>query len=161
MSMGRVFSGVRSARSERLPVVFKSNLPDRTKQSFKAECDLNVLMSRYVRGGSIDHLIKHGASYGDFSPTDFQSAMNVVAKAREMFEDLPANIRKRFGQQPTEFLAFIQDEKNLEEMRKLGLALPEAAPPDPAPVRLDAASIEALRGPGAGAPGARSGASTQ
>jgi len=120
---------VRNAYSKRVAVVLNTaEIPDMAKQSMKDSSDINVLMGRYLRGGSIDHFAKHGAMYGEFPAADFHEAMNIVARSQEMFADLPANVRKRFGHDPAEFLGFIQDEKNIPEMRKLGLALPEKAP---------------------------------
>lgn len=105
-----------------------AEIPDRAKQSFKDQSDINVLMGRYLRGGSIDHFARHGAKYGEFPPQTFHEAMNTVRAAEEMFLDLPAAQRKRFGNDPALFLEFVQDEKNLDEMRKLGLALPAREP---------------------------------
>lgn len=112
--------------------------PGRTKQSFKDAADINNIMAKFVRTATTDYVSRHEPHYGDFSPVDFQSSMNVVARANEMFADLPARIRKRFANDPTEFLRFIQDRENIPEMRKLGLVLPDR-------VDLSAAELEAER----------------
>lgn len=108
--------------------------PSLTRQSMAESCDINVIMGRYLRSGNIDHLARHGGEYGFASSQTFHEAMNIVRKAEEMFSDLPALTRKRFGNDPAAFLDFVQDVnedgelRNLDEMRKLGLAVPEAAP---------------------------------
>lgn len=101
---------------------------DRAKQSMKDQCDINLVMGRYLRSGQIDHFAQHGASYGFADSASFHDCMNIVVRAEEMFADLPAATRRRFGNSPGAFLDFIKDEANLPEMRKLGLALPEKAP---------------------------------
>jgi len=110
---------------------------DRAKQSFKGECDINRIMGKYLKSGTVDHFTRHGGTYGFASSATFHDAMNVVVKAEKMFSDLPSDIRKKFANDPAAFLEFVQDEKNLPEMRKLGLA-PEAPSssspaPEPAP----------------------------
>lgn len=97
--------------------------PTMTKQSFKDECDINLIMKRYSKSGVLNHLNKYEGRYGDFGDgLDFQSAMGHVIKAQDMFDELPAHVRKRFANSPAEFLDFVSDPVNSEEMVKLGLA---------------------------------------
>lgn len=114
--------------------------PSRTKQSFKAECDINTIIKRYLRTGQLDFAARHEPRYGDATGQDFQAAMLTVAKAQTMFNDLPAALRARFGNDPAQFLDFVHDDKNTEEARELGLRKPVAvspaavaSPPAPAP----------------------------
>lgn len=97
-------------------------LPSKTKQAFKDECDINNIVARYKRTGAIDHFAEHGPQYGDFTGPTFTDAMNTVTAANRMFQDLPANLRKRFENDPVQFLDFVQDPANAEEMYQLGLA---------------------------------------
>lgn len=106
--------------------------PSRTKQSFKAECDINTIIARFLRTGILDYAEKHEAQYGDATGVDFTQAMQTVAKAQSMFNDLPSALRNRFKNEPALFLDFIHDDKNRDEARKLGLLKPEPAPaPEP------------------------------
>ncbi len=93
----------------------------RTKQSMAAECNINNIMKKYQKTGAVSHLAKHGAEYGFATELDFSQSMRVVAKAQSMFEDLPSSIRTKFSNDPGQFLAFVQDTDNLEEMADLGL----------------------------------------
>lgn len=107
----------------------------RTKQSFKKECDINFIMQKYQRSGAITHFATHAPQYGFADSHDLKAAMDIIATANTMYEELPSSIRKRFTT-PADFLDFVQDEKNLDEMRELGLAnpLPDPQPsPDPDP----------------------------
>lgn len=114
---------VRNAFSprERVQVDFADS-PGRTKQSMRDECDINGIMRKFIKTGALSHLAKHGGHYGDFPPIDFHEAMNMVKQGEQMFAELPAKIRRRFHNEPEEFLAYVQDPANLEEMRELGLA---------------------------------------
>jgi len=107
----------------------------RTKQSFKDECDINRIMAKYQRTGLVEFVNNNEARYGDFSGFDFSQSMNVVAKANEMFAQLPSNIRKRFNNDAVEFVSFIDDDANRLEAEKLGLVTPKppvvATPADP------------------------------
>ncbi len=102
--------------------------PGRTRQSMRDECDINLIMAKYAKSGFIDHLSRHGESYGFASGVSFHDAMNVVTKADSMFADLPAEARTRFHGDPAEFLDFVQDESNFDEMVELGLAKARKVP---------------------------------
>lgn len=98
----------------------------RTKQSFKQECDVNYILRNYARTGSLEHVRKYGGRY-DFAPAvSFHEAMNIVSEASAMFEALPAKVRHRFSHDPGEFLKFVQEPENADEMRELGLMRPES-----------------------------------
>lgn len=113
--------------------------PSRTKQSMKAECDINNILRKYQKTGNISHFAKH-AGYYDYAPAvDYMEALDIVAKAQQMFRELPAETRREFRDDPAAFLDFVQDPDNLPRMRELGLANPlptppkeSAPPPDPA-----------------------------
>jgi len=113
---------VRSAYSKRIPTVFNCVGPSLTKQSFTKECDINNIVNKYQRTGALDHVNKHEASYGYASSDDFTASMEIVARGKTMFAELPSKIRTKFENDPAKFLEFVQDEKNKEEMQELGLA---------------------------------------
>lgn len=90
-------------------------------QSAKEECDINVIVKRFGIGGEMPQSLRMPMS-GDFTGiTDFHTAMNLVVQAQEEFMRLPAEMRVRFNHDPQELVSFLQDEKNVEEARKLGL----------------------------------------
>ncbi len=109
----------------------------RTKQSFRDECDINLIMQRAAQGGTITHLEKHSATYGDFSDFDFFEQTQMLTKGREIFDDLDAEIRREFGQNPAAFFAYVNDPVNaakpnfgLPGLAKPGTQLPNMDPPD-------------------------------
>ncbi len=97
-----------------------------TEQHHKDTCDINKIMGRYRKTGTLDHLNKHGPMYGEIPSLGLQEATEIVKKADEMFNDLPSHIRNKFDNKPGEFLDFVQDPANLEEMRELGLSNKDA-----------------------------------
>jgi len=104
----------------------------RTKQSHKDECDINKILIKYQKTGLLEFVNKNQPQYGDFSGFDFMNAMNTVAKASEMFDQLPAAVRKRFNNEPGEFMTFVDDPANTDEAIRLGLATKrEPAPLEP------------------------------
>lgn len=120
--------GVRDAFDRKSSSIAFSG-PGRTKQSFKNECDINVIMAKYVKTGLLDHFQAHKGNYGDFIVAgDYQSHLNAILEADRMFMTLPADIRKKFDNDAAKFLAFAQDESNADAMVEMGLrqgALPD------------------------------------
>lgn len=92
-----------------------------TKQSFKDESDINFIMRKYSQTGFLNPALLRDADYLDVENLSFQEAMNIVVSAQDDFDSLPSVIRKRFGNDPAQFLDFVGDEANIEEMRTLGL----------------------------------------
>lgn len=129
--------------------------PSRAKQSMKEETDINFIIRRFQKTGVIEHAKQFAGTYEDFMDIDFHQAMNVVAEAESMFLTVPSSIRKRFNNDPGEFLAFATDPKNLTEMREIGLApaAPDVTQP-PVPVSAAAAAPEPASGTGQVQPGA-------
>lgn len=108
------------------PVLADIGGPSRTRQEFAEECDVNVLMKRYERTGVLPQFgAERKAMYLDLAsvPT-FHEAMDVLVQAEYAFGRLPAAVRKEFDNDPGKFVAFAEDRKNLEQMRKWGLAPP-------------------------------------
>jgi len=117
-----------SAYSPKLRVQITCTKPGRTKQSFKAECDINTILARFLKTGVLDFTNKNEARYGDTTGLEYTQAMQTVAAARSLFAELPAHLRSRFENEPAKFLAFVQDEKNREEAQELGLLKPATEP---------------------------------
>lgn len=120
-----------TAYGEKLrPVVDCGGLEEsRTKQSAANECDINILMAKYQNTGSLTHVNSMIPSYGDFSSTDdYLSASLKLMAADKAFQELPAQTRKRFSNDPRRFVAFVEDEDNYEEAREMGLLSADARP---------------------------------
>lgn len=107
----------------------------RTKQQFRDECDVNKIMAQYLRTGILDGRDPNQARYMDVSSTfDYQEAMNFIADANGQFYDLPAAIRARFGNDPGELLAFMDNPHNQSEAIALGLVRDPNVPRETVPL---------------------------
>ncbi len=91
--------------------------PGRTKQSYKNETDINKIMARADKAGTISHLQKFEGVYGDFADTDFHAMTTKLTQGREIFDELPAELRQEFGQSPANFFAYVNDPANKGELR--------------------------------------------
>lgn len=102
--------------------------PSRTVQEPKEETDINEIVRRFGLTGKLPDDLRNPV-YGDFlGIADYHGAMMAVAAANEAFDRLPAALRERFGNDPEQYVTFCLDDKNKEEMQKLGLTKPK--PPE-------------------------------
>lgn len=91
-----------------------------TQQSFIEECDINNIVRKYMDVGAQRDLRE--PIYGDFSEVpDYQEAFEIVQRAADSFAGLSSDVRTRFANDPGNMIAFLADEKNLEESYTLGL----------------------------------------
>ena len=113
--------------------------PSRTKQSFLPECDINNIVKSYRMTGQINHM-RANAAQGVYEelpdPIDFQMSLNILQEASDSFASLPSQVRKRFDNDPAEFLAFMANPANQDEIIKMGLAT-DTRPPPPLPLAPD------------------------
>ena len=97
------------------------SVESQTQQHFKDECDINLIVAHSLKTGFIS-VQPDQPQFGDFSDVgNFLEAQNLVAQVTQHFDGLPADIRARFGNSPSEFLRFINDEANVDEAVRLGL----------------------------------------
>ncbi len=122
----------------------------RTKQSFKDETDIQKIMARAEVTGTISHLAKYEGVYADFSDFDFHEQNNMLARGAEIFDALPAEVRSEFRQSPAAFFKYVNDPKNIDELRK---KLPALAAPGRQNIQVSApdadteAAVEAAETP--------------
>lgn len=94
---------------------------DKTKQSFQDECDINCIMAKYERTGIIESGNSQQPQYGEASAFDFQQAQNIVIKAEQMFDALPATVRSKFDNDPHTMLNWMDNPENRSEAITMGL----------------------------------------
>jgi phage internal scaffolding protein len=100
----------------------------KTIQSQANDTDINVIMRKYAQTGLLPN-VTNPPTYGDFEGVeDYQSALHVVMEAQKAFNQLDADVRRKFNYDPGEFVEFAENPANVEEMRKWGLALPKTQP---------------------------------
>lgn len=92
-----------------------------TRQEFAEECDINTIVRRFGLTGEVPVNVRM-PMHGDFQElVTFQDAMNALISAQKAFEQMPANVRARFGNDPGVFVDFCSDPANVDEAIKLGL----------------------------------------
>lgn len=105
--------------------------PSRAKQSEYENTDINVIVKRFNATGNMP-ISPLKPEYGDFTGvSDYQSALHELMDAQDAFFELPADIRKKFSNNPGEFVDFVTNHDNIDEVRKMGLA--PTPPADAAP----------------------------
>lgn len=108
--------------------------PSLTQQQFKDDSDINNIMRKHGHDpAAFQALTRQGGQYADFSQiTDYQDMLETVRYADNAFNSLPAEVRKKFNNNPAELLTFVQDPSNLTEAISLGLTtqkLPQTSNP--------------------------------
>lgn len=112
-----------------------SNDPPLTKQAFKDEVDINKIIAQFDKTGMITKVNGSTPFYGDVSDiVDYQTSLNIVQKARDLFAGMDANVRERFSNDPDQMIKFLQDPSNLDEAVKLGMVVKRPVVPVEPPI---------------------------
>lgn len=94
-----------------------------TRQEFRDECDINVLMATYERTGVMNSFNRLVPQYLDVSNVpDLPQAIALLDAAEAAFMTLPATVRREFDNSAVKFVEFAQDPANVSRMREWGLA---------------------------------------
>lgn len=87
----------------------------RAKQQFRDDCDINRLIEKYRKLGvwpsGAPGIYEDQASW----PKDLAEAFEITARAQEQFSALPAEVRRRLGNDPTRLLELT--EEDLKDLR--------------------------------------------
>lgn len=93
------------------------------QQQFKEECDINNIMHKFGLTGLLPQNPLE-PNYGDFSGVnDYHSALNAIISAEAQFDALPAELRARFDNDPSNLIDFMDNPENRGEAEKLGLVV--------------------------------------
>lgn len=96
-----------------------------TQQSFANEVDVNQIVARALKTGILGDPLsiqRRQEIFGDFSEIgSYQDALNRVINAQKAFDELPADIRSRFNNEPGLLMEFLSNPGNRDEAIKLGL----------------------------------------
>lgn len=125
---------------ERIRVLHPTGGPMMTKQEMALDTDVNIIMNKWLHAGVPPAHTGREARYGDFSgEMSYQQSLNAVLEAQQMFDELPALVRKACDNDPGKFLEMCADESRIEELKKLGL-VEERLPPFVRVLREEAAA---------------------
>lgn len=102
-----------------------------TRQSERDACDVNTIMRAYELTGVLPHDGKKRFYLDVSEMSDYRTALDQIHHADNLFSQLPAQVRKRFGNDPAIFLDFVADPQNQAELEEMGLIQPENVEPEP------------------------------
>lgn len=106
--------------------------PGRADPSFAKDADINNIVATYHKTGVFPGA-NGPAVFADVSDApSYQEALQVVINAENAFMTLDAKTRKKFDNDPTQMLAFLEDPKNRAEAAALGMLAETAPSPSPA-----------------------------
>lgn len=97
------------------------------QQSQEEEANINTIVKRFGVTGQLPQ-IPMPPTIDDFTEVfDFQSSMNLVLQAKRSFEQLPAEVRTMFQNDPHRFVNYVDaavEANDLDQLRRWGLAVP-------------------------------------
>lgn len=94
--------------------------PGKTEQSHAKQTDMNLILKDYVRTGVLKHARENVGRYDDVTALDYEEAQKLVANQKSMFENFPAAIRNEFNNEVSQFLSYVQNPNNFDEVVKRG-----------------------------------------
>lgn len=111
---------------------------NRCKQSFRDDCDINLIVKRHAQTGMWSHLNPRQPTYGDFTQsTALREAIDLVGRAEKDFASLPARVRALVDNDPAKFLEAMAIPEAVHELAAAGLPMGDGyeppKPPEPIP----------------------------
>ena len=104
------------------PILDFSNAQTMTEQHHADVVKTQNIMKQFQTTGMATHLNNRPPIYEDLSEApDFYEAQKIIANAKSMFEEVPAQIRREFNHDPGQYLEFIQNPENKDQMEEMGL----------------------------------------
>lgn len=97
--------------------------PSKTQQQFKEQADINTIVKNFGVTGRVPVVARTPLIVDFDAPLDYRMMVDVLRDAQQKFMELPAKVRSRFANDPGEFVDFVQNPDNLDELRRMGLAL--------------------------------------
>lgn len=126
---------------------YKSVQKSQTQQHFQLQSDINWIIAHYqeIPQRALDAVSgPRQPLWGDFSAVpDLRTAQAMLSQAEASFMALPSELRARFGNDPLQLLAFVQDSSNRDEAIKLGLIDKAVTPVDPVPAAAPVSAVNA------------------
>lgn len=108
-------------RLDRGAISFEGD-PGLTEQFHKDSCDINIIMAQVEKSGVVPVPVSSVPRYGDFTGVgDYLDACLLVKQAEESFMSLPAKVRREFNDDPSEFLAAVEDSDQRQRLIDCGL----------------------------------------
>lgn len=115
----------------------------RTQQHLHEQTKMSSILARYDRTGQFNHVNVSPGMYGDFTQyQDLRSNIEKVRSAQAQFDQIPAQIRNKFDNDPTRLVEYLSNPSNLDEAESLGFLVrrqePKKSPNDDKTTKSDA-----------------------
>lgn len=91
----------------------------RTKQAHKDECDLNLIVQRYVQN-NVPLPEAPPPVFMDTTAFDYQSQADMIANVNSQFAEVPAAVRAHFGHKVDEFMDWLAESDTQELIAERG-----------------------------------------
>lgn len=112
----------RSDGSHRVRLIFQGD-PGRTIQSYKESTDITKILERHLRQGVIPPMPE--SEFQSFvGLPDYQTCLNTVIKAQDLFSQLPISIKAHFDNDPELLMKAVEDPSRRNELIELGVFKP-------------------------------------
>lgn len=93
----------------------------KTDQSFKDQMNIKHMLRGVEAKGLLRMATKFEGEFDDYPNVDYQEAQFQLARAKNMFNELPSATRNRFENNPAKFMEFVHNPDNGPELKKMGL----------------------------------------
>lgn len=97
------------------------------QQHCKDECDVNKILGKWKVTGQLTHASSKTPMYLDCSSINYKDALDSVLGVQDLFSSLPAEVRKKFKNDPALFCAFADDPENSQQLLDLGVSKVEGS----------------------------------
>lgn len=87
-----------------------------TEQHHEKACNINNIVAKYAKTGLVDHVQNLPGRYGDVTGADFQAAQNLVAEQVSLFNELPAEVRGKFENDPAIYLDLLATDQGIDTL---------------------------------------------
>lgn len=96
-----------------------------TDQSFKKVCDINNIMAQYQKTGMLPEAQnKLGRYLDNTTALSLEEAHERIMHARDLFYELPAQLRKQMDNDPTKLDGFLRNPANATQLVEHGILIP-------------------------------------
>ena len=113
---------IKKRENGKLRVIHHCNDKSLTDQSSKNMCDINLIMKQYQKTGLLPQFNSKVGQYLDVSEVlSFEEAHEIINLGKELFYELPSEVRKLMNHDPSQLEAFLADENNYDVCLKYGL----------------------------------------
>lgn len=91
-----------------------------TKQSFKDDCDMNIIVRKYQQSGFVDHINRQNPNFGIAPNSDFYQTQLAIANVKSLYENLSDVSRGRFAS-VSDLMEALIDPARITELTDLGI----------------------------------------